>query len=72
MKNKDVAAKIGLQYCKKLYDVESQIVDLSDQERYEQRLKLSQPILDEFHGWLKRMRPQVPPRASSARRSSIA
>ncbi len=62
-KNKDVAAKIGLQYCKKLYDVESQIVDLSDQERYEQRLKLSQPILDEFHGWLKRMRPQVPPKS---------
>lgn len=62
-RNKDVAAKVGLEYCKKLYDVERQIKELSDQERYEKRLELSKPVLDEFYVWLKRMRPQVPPKS---------
>jgi hypothetical protein len=62
-RKKDVAAKTGLKYCDDLYDVEKQIKDLSDQERYEKRLALSKPILDAFYGWLKRIRPQVPPRS---------
>ena len=62
-RKKDVAAKTVLKYCDDLYDVERQIKELSDQERYEKRLELSKPILDEFYGWLKRIRPQVPPRS---------
>lgn len=62
--NKEVAAKTGLKYCNDLYAVERQIKELPDQERYEQRQVLSTPILDEFHGWLKRMRPQVPPKST--------
>jgi transposase len=62
-RHKDVAAKTGLAYCNRLYDVERQIKALSDQERFEKRLELSKPILDEFYLWLKRMRPQVPPKS---------
>ncbi len=62
-KEKDVAARTGLKYCNQLYDVERQIKDLSDQQRFEKRLELSKPILDEFYLWLKRMRPQVPPKS---------
>ena len=62
-RKKDVAAKTGLKYCNDLYDVERQIQDLPDQKRYEQRLALSKPILDAFHDWLRRIRPQVPPKS---------
>lgn len=62
-KDNDVPAKTGLKYCNELYKVEHQLKDLSDQERYVKRLEQSKPILDEFHTWLKEMRPKVPPKS---------
>ena len=50
--DKAVPAKTGLKYCNELYRVEHQLKNLTDQERYEKRLELSKPILDEFHVWL--------------------
>ena len=62
-KDHDVPAKTGLKYCSALYKVEHQIEDLPDQERYARRQELSTPILAEFHAWLKKMRPKVPPKS---------
>ena len=41
----------------------SQLSELSNQERYEKRLELSKPILDEFRIWLREIRPKVPPKS---------
>lgn len=63
-KDKPVAAKIGLDYCNKLFAIERQLRDVSDQERYAKRLELSKPLLEEFHVWLKRMRQQTLPKSA--------
>lgn len=63
LKDKPVAAKVGLDYCNRLYSIEHKLEDVTDQERFEERLKLSKPVLDEFHSWLKKMRPQVLPKS---------
>jgi len=63
LRNKDVAAKKGLQYCDALYHVEHQLSGCTDEERYEKRLELSRPILDEFHAWLLQIKPDVLPRS---------
>ena len=46
-----------------LFTIERDLKDVSDQERYEKRLELSRPVLDEFHGWIKRMRQQAMPKS---------
>jgi len=50
-KNKPVAASEGLDYCNQLFTIERQLKDrdISDEERYEKRLKLSKPVLDNFY-----------------------
>jgi len=63
-KDKAVAANIGLDYCNKLFAIERQLKDMSNQERYEKRLDLSKPLLDEFHVWLKRQRQQTLPKST--------
>lgn len=63
LKDKPVAAKEGLDYCNRLFSVEQDLKEVTDQQRFEERLKRSKPVLDEFHGWLKRMRPQVLPKS---------
>jgi len=55
-KDKPVAAKVGLNYCNRLFAIERQLKDKSVKERYEKRLELAKPILDEFHIWLKKQR----------------
>ena len=63
-KDKPVAASIGLDYCNKLFAIERQIKDISNQERYSKRLELSKPLLDEFYAWLKRQRQQALPKSA--------
>ncbi len=63
-KDKPVAAHIGLDYCNKLFAIERRLKDMSNEERYEKRLELSRPLLNEFHAWLKRQRPQVLPKST--------
>ena len=48
-------AKTGLEYCNRLFALERSFKDLTAKERYEQRLEKSKPLLDEFHGWLKKI-----------------
>ena len=63
-KDKPVAASVGLTYCNKLFAIEQELKDVSHEERYEKRLKLSKPLLDEFYAWLKRQRQQTLPRSA--------
>jgi uncharacterized HAD superfamily protein len=59
-----VAARIGLDYCNRLFAIELQLKDVSDQELYEKRLKLSKLVLDEFYAWLKKQRQQTLPKSA--------
>jgi transposase len=63
-KDKPVAAGVGLNYCNKLFAIEKKLKDVSNQERYEKRLELSKPLLDDFYSWLKRMRQQTLPKSA--------
>lgn len=65
-KNKPVAASEGLNYCNQLFTIERQLKDrdISDEERYEKRLKLSKPVLDNFYVWLNKQRQQVLPKST--------
>jgi AraC-like DNA-binding protein len=42
----------GKQYCDRLFDIERSLINVSAEERYEQRLKLVLPVLDEYYSWL--------------------
>jgi len=63
-KDKPVAASIGLDYCNRLFAIEQQLKYMSNQERYEKRLEHAEPILDEFHAWLKRQKQHVLPKSA--------
>jgi transposase len=63
-KDKPVAAKVGLAYCNKLYTIEHRLKDASFTERYEKRLELSKPLLDEFYTWLIRQRQHTLPKST--------
>ena len=59
-----VAAKEGLDYCNKLFEIERKLVDLTDEERYEKRLEQSKPVLGAFLGWLNIKSKQVLPKSA--------
>lgn len=61
---KPVAATEGLHFCNQLFAVERTLKDLAPQERYEQRLEKSKPILDAFLAWLKIQEPKVLPKSN--------
>jgi transposase len=63
-KNKPVAASAGLDYCNQLFAIERQLKDLPDNQRYEKRLKMSKPVLEEFYVWLKKQRQQALPKST--------
>ena len=46
-------AQIGVEYCDRLFDVESSLKDLTPEERKARRLELERPILDEFWNWIE-------------------
>ena len=52
----DVVGIIG-----KLYDIEKQVIDLSDDEIYQARQKRSKPIIEELHKKLLHYKDQAPP-----------
>lgn len=63
-KDKPVAANVGLDYCNRLFAIERQLKDVSGQERYEKRLELLKPVLDDFYVWLKRQRQLTIPKSA--------
>jgi len=46
------AAYIGKKYCDKLFSIEADIKNLTSENRYNERLKRSRPVMDEFFLWL--------------------
>jgi len=63
-KDKPVAASVGLDYCNKLFAIERQLKDVTDEERYTKRLEQSKPLLDEFYVWLKKQKQQTLPKSA--------
>jgi len=60
----DVAAKKGLAFCNRLFDIERALKDTTSSERYRIRLEKSKPVLDEFLAWLNQQRPMVLPKSA--------
>src|SRR5699024_844319 len=54
-------AEEGLQFCNELFRIEKALKEKGPEERKEERLEKSQPVLDAFYAWLKKTRPQVTP-----------
>lgn len=48
-------ALIGKSYCDKLFKIESEIKDLSPEDRYKKRLELEKPVWDAYLAWLKKV-----------------
>jgi len=44
----------GKKYCDKLFELERAFADLSPQERFEKRLELAKPLLEEFFLWAEK------------------
>lgn len=62
---KPCAAKIGLQFCNRLFAIDKKINKMDECTptiRYEERLKQSKPVLDEFLEWLKTEKARVAPK----------
>ena len=59
------AAKIGLQFCNRLFAIDKKINKMDDctpEHRYKERLKQSKPVLDDFLAWLKIQKARVAPK----------
>lgn len=59
------AAKIGLQYCNRLFTIERKINQMDNCTpalRFEERLKQSKPVLDDFLAWLQTEKARVAPK----------
>jgi transposase len=54
---KDNKARIGFEYCQKLFMLERDFEDLNPDDRLEKRITLSKPIYDEFYDWLGTVNP---------------
>jgi len=63
-RNAQVAARQGLEFCNRLFDIEREIKELSAEKRYKIRLKKSRPIVDDFYAWLKYQKPRVLPKSA--------
>lgn len=59
-----VAAKEGLDFCNRLFTIERELKDATNEERYKTRLVRSRPVLDAFLVWLKAQSPRVLPKSA--------
>lgn len=60
-------AEEGLQFCNELFRIEKALKEKGPEERKEERLEKSQPVLDAFYAWLKKTRPQVTPKSATGK-----
>lgn len=58
----NTASAKGLAYCSSLFKIEEELKSLTPEERKEQRLVRSVPVLNEFHGWLRALSNDVVPK----------
>lgn len=61
------ATEEGLAFCNKLFEIEKELRDVTDIERYEGRLKKSVPVLNNFKEWLRYQKPRVLPKSPLAK-----
>ena len=54
---KDNKARIGLEYCQKLFMLEREFECLSPEKRLKARIERSKPVLDEFFDWVETVNP---------------
>lgn len=50
-------AKIGVDYCDKMFKIERTLKDLSPEQRHQQRNRLLKPLIEKFYDWLGNQRP---------------
>lgn len=62
--DKPTTSEEGLQFCNRLFSIERELHDVTSQERYNARLELSRPVLDDFKSWLKYQTPRVLPKSA--------
>ncbi len=60
--NKMRAADIALRFIKKLYAIEKDAKELTNEERFQVRQEKSKPILENFGLWLRENYPKTPPK----------
>lgn len=58
-KGKHPKACEGLDFCSRLYDIERELSLLEPEERYQERLKRSKPVLEAFSAWLHTTKEEV-------------
>ncbi|WP_083521314.1 IS66 family transposase [Alicyclobacillus kakegawensis] len=63
-RKKPTAARIGLEYCNRLFKIERGLKDATPEERHAGRQKLSRPVLDAFLTWLQEQSVQVLPKSA--------
>ena len=56
------ATEEGLKFCNKLFEIERELHEVTDAERYEGRITKSKPLLDKFKDWLQYQSKRVAPR----------
>jgi len=61
----DSPAKIGLDYCNRLFAFEREFADLSPDTRFKAREKLSKPVAEEFFAWAQSV--YAPPKLAVSR-----
>lgn len=59
-----VTAKVGLDFCNRLFKIERGLKDATPEERYHGRLEQSRPVLDAFSEWLHEQQTQVLPQST--------
>jgi transposase len=62
--DKPTTSEEGLQFCNRLFSIERELHDVTPQERYDARLRLSRLVLDDFKNWLKYQTPRVLPKSA--------
>lgn len=66
----DSPAKIGLDFCTKLFALEKQFADMPPDERLKGRLKFSKPVVEAFFAWAESVK--VPPKLAISRALTYA
>jgi len=59
-----VTSNEGLEFCNKLFAIEKNLKELSNEERYKARLELSAPVTEAFLAWIKIQTPRVLPKSA--------
>ncbi len=57
-------AKAGLDFCNQLFKIERGLKDASAEKRYEERQRLSRPVLDAFSAWLHTQKDNILPKST--------